>query len=173
LRKEIYMPKAFACVVFALAAALPLAACGGEKPPVKTGIAPPARIPDAVTPQRPAGVAVPSASIPRDVRRAVVADAAKRFKVAESAVILVQPEKVTWSDASLGCPEPGKMYAQTLVEGFRIVAKTAAGSFTYNTDSAGTVVICSGAARPGMQSATPPAMDTEPQQYPPPSAPEK
>jgi len=167
------MSKAFACIVLATAFAVPLAACGGERPPMKTGIGPPTRIVDAAAPAGPAGVAVPSASIPREVRRAVVADAAKRFKVAESAVVLTQAEKVTWSDASLGCPEPGGMYAQMLVEGFRVVAKTAAGSLTYNTDSGGKVVNCGPALRPGAESATPPMMDTEPQPYPPPTAPEK
>ena len=167
------MPKAFASILLAVAVAIPLAACGGEKPPMKTGISPPTRIPDVAAPAGPAGVAVPAANIPRDVRRAVVADAARRFKVAESAVVVTQAEKVTWSDASLGCPEPGRMYAQMLVEGFRVVAKTAAGSLVYNTDGGGTVVSCGTAQRPGVKSATPPMMDTEPQPFPPPPAPEK
>lgn len=167
------MPKAFACIVLAIAAAIPLAACGGEKPPVSTGIGPPTRIPEVPAPAGPAGEAIPSASVPREVRRAVAADAAKRFKVAESAVVLTRAEKVTWSDAALGCPEPGQTYAQMLVEGFRIVAKTDAGSLTYHTDSGGRIVICGAAPRPGVQSATPTMMDTEPRPYPPPPAPEK
>jgi hypothetical protein len=146
LRKEIYMPKAFSSLVLAAAVAIPLAACAGERPPVKTGMAPPTRIPDIAAPAGPAGVLVPSASVPREVRRAVVADTAKRFKVAESAVVLTKTEKVTWSDASLGCPEPGRMYAQMLVEGFRVTAKTDGGSLTYNTDSGGNVVVCGGPA---------------------------
>jgi len=163
------MSKAFACSVLAMAIASPLTACGGEKPPLKTGIAPPTRVSAATTPAGPAGEPVPTASIPREVRRAVVANAAKRFKVAESAVVLTQAEKMTWSDASLGCPEPGRMYAQTLTDGFRIVAKTAAGSLTYHTDHGGNVAICG----PGVRSAAPTLMDTEPRPYPPPSAPEK
>jgi hypothetical protein len=173
LRKEIYMAKAFASIVLAIAIAFPLAACGGDKPPMKTGIGPPNRIPDIHVAAGPPGEAVPIASVPREVRRAVVADAAKRFKVDESAVVVTQAEKVTWSDASLGCPEPGQMYAQVLVEGFRLVARTAAGSLTYNTDGAGRVVSCAAAQRPGMRKATPPQMDTEPQPYPPRPAPEK
>ncbi len=167
------MAKAFAGIVFAMAAAIPLAACGGDKPPVKTGIAPPTRIPEVPAPASPAGEAVSVASIPLDARRAVVADAARRFKVAPSAVVLTQAEKVTWSDSSLGCPEPGGMYAQTLVEGFRIVAKTDIGSLTYNTDRGGRVVSCAAALRPGPKKAAPPMMDTEPRPYPPPSAPDK
>jgi hypothetical protein len=167
------MLKAFVCTSLTLALAIPLAACGGEEAPVKTAMAAPTRIPDIPAAAGPAGVVVPSASIPREVRRAVVADAARRFKVAASGVVLTQAEKVTWSDTSLGCPEPGHMYGQMLVEGFRVTAKTDGGSLVYNTDAGGNVVSCGAMPRAGMQTMTPPAMDTEPQPYPPPSAPEK
>jgi hypothetical protein len=90
----------------------------------------------------PAGTPVASASVPRAVRRAVVADAARRFKVAESAVVLVRAEHVTWPDASLGCPEPGMAYAQMLVAGYRIVAKTSAGEFAYHADEGGRIALC-------------------------------
>jgi hypothetical protein len=173
LRKEIYMAKAFACIVFAMAVAIPLAACGGEKPPMKTGIAPPTRIPEVPAPAGPAGEPVSAANVPLEVRRAVVGDAAQRFKVAQSAVVLTQAEKVTWSDAALGCPQPGMGYTQMLVSGFRIVARTSAGSLTYNTDGSGRFVICGTVQRPGVKKAVPPMMDTEPRPYPPPSAPEK
>ncbi len=87
---------------------------------------------------------MPSASVPREVRRAVVADAARRFKVAESAVVLGQAEQVTWSDGSLGCPQRGQMYTQNLVAGYRIVAITSEGQMVYHTDSQGFVVTCGG-----------------------------
>ena len=79
--------------------------------------------------------------MPRDVRRAVVADAARRFKVPESAVVLTHAEQLTWSDGSLGCPEPGQFYTQMLVPGFRVVAKTSAGEL-YHTDARGNVKTC-------------------------------
>lgn len=112
------------------------------------GIAPPKRIPDteAVTPL-PTGEPVATSQIPRAVRRAVVADAAKRFNVAESAVVLARAEQLTWSDGSLGCPEPGRMYTQMLVAGFRVVATTGAGELTYHTDSRANAVTCSARVR--------------------------
>ena len=137
--------------------------------PAAHRIAPPTRIPDPV-PLAAQGQPVATAAMPREVRRAVVADAAKRFKVAESAVVLVQAEKLVWSDSALGCPEPGVMYTQVLVDGFRVVAKTSAGSFTYNTDSGGRVVIC---GTRGIKKDTPPVMDNEPKPYPANPAPEK
>ena len=112
-------------------------------------IAPPARIRDAIeTPPGPAGEPVNTSAMPREVRRAVVADAARRFNVPESAVALTGAEQVTWSDGSLGCPEPGRFYTQMLVPGFRVVARTSAGELTYHTDGRANAVTC-GIVPPG------------------------
>ena len=48
------------------------------------------------------------------------ADAAQRAGVALDQVKVLTVESVTWSDGSLGCPEPGMMYTQALVRGYRI-----------------------------------------------------
>lgn len=104
--------------------------------------APPVRIPAPALNGQPEGQPISTATMPVAVRRAVVADAAKRFKVAESAVVLTRAEQVTWQDGALGCPEPGMMYTQALVPGFRVVAKTTAGELLYHTDSGGNLRNC-------------------------------
>ena len=145
--------------VLILAGLVAASACAAEPPPAPRGIAPPKRLPDVETfTPLPAGDPVATAQIPRAVRRAVVADAAKRFNVDESAVVLARAEQLTWSDGSLGCPEPGRMYTQMLVAGFRVVAVTSAGELTYHTDSHGNVVSCSATTRakdPGSDASTP------------------
>src|SRR3954469_14515310 len=106
-------------------------------------VVPPPRLPyvtDAAG--GPSGTPVASAAVPRAVRRAVVADAARRFKVTENAVVLVRAERVTWPDASLGCPEPGMGYMQVLTAGYRIMARTAEGELAYHADEAGHVALC-------------------------------
>jgi hypothetical protein len=110
-------------------------------------VAPPKRIPDvvpgvALDGTQPTGEPVNTANMPRLVRRAVVADAARRFQVAESSVVLVNAEQVTWGDGSLGCPQPGRSYTQMLVEGYRVTATTAAGRMLYHTDMRGNVTTC-------------------------------
>jgi hypothetical protein len=132
----------------ALAAVVP--ACA--QPPL-TGVAPPTRIPDGLAPDKqPVGEAIAISKVPRSVRRAVVAAAAKRFNVAESAVVLSRAERVTWSDAALGCPEHGRMYAQALVPGFRLEARAQAGLLVYHTDQGLRAVTCAAMA---MQPAVP------------------
>ena len=111
------------------------------EPPAPRGIAPPTRIPDPA-PASAAGQPVATATMPRDVRRAVIADAARRFKVPEAAVVLANAEKLTCSDGALGCPQPGQMYSRALVPGFRVLAKTREGDLLYHTDMRGQTVVC-------------------------------
>jgi hypothetical protein len=114
-----------------------------------TGRAPPQRIPDVAsnTPE-PTGEPVGIATLPKELRRAVVADAARRFQVLASAVVLTRAEQVTWSDGSLGCPEAGRMYTQALVPGYRLVAKTPQGDLEYHADSRGNITSCATAPAP-------------------------
>jgi hypothetical protein len=127
----------FLLVAFLVPAAV---LAGGDAPP-PTGMAPPKRIPQLPAPL-PASEPVPTASVPREVRRAVVADAAQRFKLAENRVVLASAERLTWNDGALGCPVPGMNYTQALVPGFRIVAKSPNGMFIYHTDEHGTLAVC-------------------------------
>jgi hypothetical protein len=144
--------------MFAGIAVLSLQAHAGGDPDSRS-IAPPKRIPDPVAEPlviQPAGDPVATASMPLSVRRAVVADAARRFQVAESAVVLAHAEQVTWSDGSLGCPQPGMSYTQALVPGYRVTATTAAGQMLYHTDTRGHVVTCAQRARPAGPVTQPP-----------------
>ena len=134
----------FACVLL-LGAGSPGAMAGGEPPERGTSprrIAPPTRIPDPIVASSPPGTAVQVATVPRTVRRAVVADAAQRFKVPESAVVLARVEQVTWPDGALGCPEPGRQYAQVLVSGFRIRIHTGSETLEYHGSVRGRVMFC-------------------------------
>ena len=123
----------------ALAGGEPAAGGASDRP---ARISPPKRLEVPTTPGGPAGAAINVAAVPRAVRQSVVADAARRFAVAESAVVVVDAEQVTWPDGSLGCPQPGMMYTQALVPGYRLTAKTTEGSLRYHTDARGNVVTC-------------------------------
>ena len=164
-------------LLFALGATVACAADAKPQTGKGAGVAPPTRIPD---PEQavlaPAGQQVSITAIPREVRRAVVADAAKRFNVAESAVVLTRAEQVTWPDGSLGCPEPGRMYTQMLVEGFRVSARTAEGELIYHTDSRGNVANCASGKpqqRPIDSAREGPKAGDVPRADPPPATPDR
>ncbi len=64
----------------------------------------------------------------------------KDYPPEEVKVLLV--ERVTWPDTSLGCPEPGKFYAQVLVPGYRMVLEVGGRKVEVHTDLKGRAVVC-------------------------------
>ena len=69
-------------------------------------------------------------------------DAARRTGLPRDQLTVVSVEPVTWRDSALGCPEPGMMYTQALVAGFRITIEAAGKSLDYHADRKGRVLLC-------------------------------
>lgn len=69
-------------------------------------------------------------------------DVSKRSGADISEVTLVKIEEVVWPDHSLGCPAPDVMYAQALVDGFRVVVKLEEKEYTYHTNGLRSFVWC-------------------------------
>lgn len=74
--------------------------------------------------------------------RAAREDAARRTGVAADALTLVSAEAVTWSDGSLGCPQPDVLYTQALVPGYRLRLRGPAGEMDYHASARGALVLC-------------------------------
>jgi hypothetical protein len=51
-------------------------------------------------------------------------------------------EPVDWPDTALGCPEPGRAYAQVITPGYRVVVQAGAQVLEVHTDEAGRAVVC-------------------------------
>lgn len=73
---------------------------------------------------------------------AAVADLAEREDVEVSAVQVDSVTEVTWPDGALGCPKPGEMYTQALVEGLEIVLTVDGASHTYHSSLEGEPFLC-------------------------------
>jgi hypothetical protein len=74
--------------------------------------------------------------------RQVSDDAARRSGVDASRVRVLEAGAVTWSDGSLGCPEPDRMYTQALVPGYRIRVEAGGQQFDYHAGARGTWRLC-------------------------------
>lgn len=61
------------------------------------------------------------------------ADLARRLGVAEKDITVARAVPVTWSDASLGCPEPGRSYPQGPVDGALIELSAGGSSYRYHS----------------------------------------
>ena len=64
-------------------------------------------------------------------------------------LVIVSAEAVTWNDGSLGCPKPGVMYTQALVEGFRVVVAAGDRQLDYHMSQTGQPRLCQGAVPAG------------------------
>jgi hypothetical protein len=98
-----------------------------------------------------------SASLESDKRQSAAAvarlladarrDLARRLGVPEGDVKAGALRRVTWPDTSLGCPDPGKLYAQVQTEGFVIELEVASARYRYHADREHTV-FCPDKRRP-------------------------
>jgi hypothetical protein len=115
--------RATALAVAVLLAAL--TACGSEEPPPPGGQDVPGVAEDSPDADLDDGIP----DIPVD--QAVV-EAGGEAGVEPEAIEVIVAEEVTWSDGSIGCPEPDGMYTQALVEGYRIVLDVAGEEVHYH-----------------------------------------
>jgi hypothetical protein len=70
-------------------------------------------------------------------------DLARRLGLALERIGLVSIETMQWPDASLGCPQPGKVYAQVVTPGFRVLLVAHQRVYEYHSEAARSVVLCS------------------------------
>jgi hypothetical protein len=77
---------------------------------------------------------------------AAVEDLAERLGIEPDAVTVVDARAVTWPDGSLGCPEPGMMYTQVLVDGTLAVLEADGRRYQYHGGDP--LVLCENPARP-------------------------
>jgi len=74
---------------------------------------------------------------------AAVAYLAAELNVSPEEVTVLSFEPVEWSDASLGCPQPGMMYAQVITPGYLFLLEAGGRRHEVHTDRTGqNVVIC-------------------------------
>lgn len=69
-------------------------------------------------------------------------DLAKRLDVPIEDVELIKYEPVVWSDASLGCPKPGMVYAQVVSPGYLVVLKADDQEYEYHAGKGAEVFYC-------------------------------
>jgi hypothetical protein len=81
-------------------------------------------------------------SLPPSVTDPIVGDAAARLGVDPSEVAIVAAEAKTFSDGSLGCPEPGMMYTQALVDGYQVIVEANGQRLDYRGSGPGQFKLC-------------------------------
>jgi hypothetical protein len=67
---------------------------------------------------------------------------AGRLNVDINMISLIEAVEMTWPNAALGCPSPGKVYATVQVPGYRLRLLANEVEYAYNTDLTGQVIFC-------------------------------
>jgi hypothetical protein len=67
---------------------------------------------------------------------------AGELAMATQEINLASLEAVEWRNTSLGCPQPGMMYAQVIVPGYRVMLEAGGQRYEYHTDRGRSVVLC-------------------------------
>lgn len=70
-------------------------------------------------------------------------DLARRALVKHDAITVVSATEQQWSNGALGCPQPGQMYTQMIVPGYRVVLQASGDRYAYHSDRRGNFVVCS------------------------------
>jgi hypothetical protein len=84
-----------------------------------------------------AATATPTPEPPPQAALAAAKALAEQLDIPESEVKIVAWESVDWPDTSLGCPEPGMVYAQVVTPGYQILLLARGESFHAHTDRSG------------------------------------
>jgi hypothetical protein len=97
--------------------------------------------------------------VPAAIVEALLADATQRSGVPVGELTIERAEAVEWSDASLGCPEPGMSYAQVVTSGFWIVIAAGPASYDYRVLENGQYRLCDDGGTDGLIVPYPPSKD--------------
>ena len=69
-------------------------------------------------------------------------DLTQRLSISENEIILVKARDVVWPDSSLGCPQPGMMYAEVLTPGYLILLEATGQKYEYHAGKSSDIFLC-------------------------------
>jgi hypothetical protein len=82
--------------------------------------------------------------VPGDLLDEIMADLANKEGLGLQSIEVIRAEAVTWNDGSLGCPQPGMMYTQALVDGYWVILQAEGIDYDYRVSDTGYFILCEG-----------------------------
>jgi hypothetical protein len=105
--------------------------------PMVTPVAP-ERVPPTAT--RP----LVTGEVPVELLDALKSDLIERTGTTLDEITVLQAQVMIWSDGSLGCPQPGVLYTQALVNGYWVVLEVGDQEYDYRLADNGSFFLCRG-----------------------------
>ncbi|HZD57684.1 MAG TPA: hypothetical protein VE136_13205 [Anaerolineales bacterium] len=99
--------------------------------PTSLSATPPPKLKTSVTPTMDAGLLAQAKE-----------DLASRLSLDLDQISLVEAKSVFWRDASLGCPQPGTVYAQVITPGYLITLEANGKKYEYHAATSQYVFLC-------------------------------
>jgi hypothetical protein len=98
----------------------------------------PQRAPDTSPPETEG-----SGEVPPQIVAIFQDDLARRALVKHADISVVSATEQQWPDGAMGCAQPGAMYTQMIVPGYRVVLEAAGNRYAYHSDRRGNFIVCS------------------------------
>ena len=115
-----------------------------DKNDLKTPILPGGKAPIDMTPISPDEM--PSSLQP--VVQQAISELAESLSIDADQILVLSAKSVTWSDSSLGCPQPGMNYMQVLTEGYQVILVAKDAQYNYNANKNGYGTFCENPSPP-------------------------
>ncbi len=97
----------------------------------------------------PAGGAAVTGEVPQTILDPILRDLEHLLGAQRTDFDISRSEAVRWNDGSLGCPEPGQMYTQSIVDGYRVVIEYRGKYYDYRATVGGFFKRCPEFQMPG------------------------
>lgn len=82
--------------------------------------------------------------VPDELLEKIIADLVARTNRDRDAIQVIMAQAVIWSDGSLGCPQPGMFYTQSLIEGYQVRLMIGEREYDYHASESGNFLLCEG-----------------------------
>ena len=82
--------------------------------------------------------------VPDEIMSEIIADLLERTGSEQDDIQVVRAEAVVWNDGALGCPKPGEVYIQMLINGYWVVLEVEGVEYDYRVSDKGSFKLCEG-----------------------------
>lgn len=80
--------------------------------------------------------------VPEEIMTAVYQDLITTENISQEEITVTRAESIIWSDGSLGCPQPGEVYAHVNVPGYWIMLEVNGRTYDYHAAETGYFILC-------------------------------
>jgi hypothetical protein len=84
--------------------------------------------------------------VPETILSAIRTDMENQSDITD--IRLIRAEAMTWRSGAMGCPQPGMLYTQALVEGYHVIYEAGGRTWDYRVGRGGRFRLCK-PAKPG------------------------